>query len=229
MMRSSAQHIKSFVRRGSFTPGQKRAFQDLSLSQAFSLSVEQSLILSDIFGRDGLYLLEIGFGMGESLLSAALQFPEINFVGVETHLPGIGALLLGIEKYQLTNIRIFQGDVYHLLSTALLDNTLDGVQIFFPDPWPKRRHYARRLIQTDFIQKLLTKMKTAASLHIATDWEDYANHIREVCSKETQLISITNDRSIYRPIVSKFEKRALLAGRKITEFQFQKLKIDNLK
>jgi tRNA (guanine-N7-)-methyltransferase len=172
-------------------------------------------------------LLEIGFGSGSSLLAVAKSEPNKDFIGVETHKPGIGALLLGMQAEALTNIRLYHGDVVEILKKNIAAASLEGVQIFFPDPWPKRRHHPRRLIQSDFIALVVDKIKIGGTLHLATDWPDYARHMMHVISKEPRLFNAAGEhhyasRSLYRPLVTKFEQRALLEGRGIWELQFEK-------
>lgn len=217
--------IKSYVRRDARrTPGQDRAYK--ALWPQFGLPLENGqLNLPQLFGRQAPCLLEIGFGSGQSLLACAEAYPECDFIGVETHKPGIGALLLGVERRQLTNIRVFNADVIDVLERCIPNNCLDGIQIFFPDPWPKRRHHPRRLIQSEFVRSVVTKLKQGGSLHLATDWEDYAQHMLQVLSAEQSLMNQTGpnefaDRSKYRPTITKFEQRAVRQGRGVWELDF---------
>ena len=217
--------LRSFVRRnGRKTASQKRAYAE-SFAQ-FGLLIEHAKAnWQHLFTRSAPRLLEIGFGTGQSLLALAKARPDLDFIGVETHQPGIGSLLLGIEQFNLDNIRIFEADVIDVLAKAIPDASLDGVQIFFPDPWPKRRHHLRRLIQAEFVHELISKLKMGASLHLATDWEDYAKHMMQVLAHEKRLINLAGidqftTRSPYRPIITKFEQRALRAGRQIFDLQF---------
>lgn len=219
--------LKSFVRRdGRMTAAQKQAYQ--TCYPQLALQVKNSLVtFDDVFGRQAPRLLEIGFGSGQSLLALAKLHPDKDFVGVETHKPGIGALMLGVMQQQLQNVRFFHADVVDVLTQCIPDSSLDGVQIFFPDPWQKRRHHGRRLIQADFLQLILQKLKSKGSLHLATDWEDYAKHMLKVLSQTTAIsnLSATGQfatRSCYRPIETKFERRALREGRHVFELQFQK-------
>jgi len=217
--------IRSFVRRGGRgTTAQARA-QDV-LGPQYMLDATAGVIdRVAVFGRDAPCFLEIGFGDGQSLLAAAKAHPDKDFVGIETHKPGIGKLLLKLENEKLDNLRLIDADVIDVLAHCIAPLSLAGVQLFFPDPWQKRRHHARRLIQPAFIQHLLSKMKPAASLHIATDWDDYACHVERVLLAEVGLVPSVSakSRSPYRPIITKFERRALKEGRPVHEFQFEKV------
>lgn len=172
--------------------------------------------------------MEIGFGSGQSLLALAKAHPEWDFIGVEAHRPGVGALLLGVETQQLTNIRVFQEDVVDVFSECIPNESLDAINIFFPDPWPKRRHHPRRLLQPIFLAEIAKKLKPRGQLHLATDWEDYATHMLRVLSASSDFRNLSDaryasSRSNFRPIETKFERRARSAGRQIWELQFQKL------
>lgn len=220
-------HTRSFVRRDSrITLAQSRAYENLW--PQFGLLMGDGLLhFPQLFGRSAPCFLEIGFGSGSSLIALAKQFKEYDFIGVETHKPGIGALLIGIDSNQLTNLRVFHGDIIEIIKKKLPKEALDGVQIFFPDPWPKRKHHERRLIQPEFIRSIVDKMKPKGSLHLATDWEDYAIHMMKVLSQEEALFNQVAPyqyaaRSIYRPLNTKFETRALREGRLVWELQFEK-------
>lgn len=219
--------IRSFVRRdGRMTDAQKDALN--RLLSIFGLNLENGFInLSAIFQRDAKTNLEIGFGSGLSLLEMARSFPDENFIGIETHLPGVGSLLQGIETFQLQNIRIYYADAVEVLQRCIQDNSLDVVQIFFPDPWPKRKHHKRRLIQENFVNLILSKLKPNGTLHLATDWQHYAEQMMRVLSHISQLKNVMgigqySDRSTQRPVVTKFEQRGKQSGREIWELQFVK-------
>ena len=181
--------IKSFVTRaGRTTTGQAKALQELGPQfvlpfQPVGLSAEQ------VFGRAAPLILEIGFGMGDATAHIAAVRPEDNFLCCEVHEPGVGALLKRMGEQNLSNIRILQHDAVEVLAHMLEPDSLDGVHIFFPDPWHKLRHHKRRLIQAPFVQQLLGRMKPGAYLHVATDWQPYAQHILAVLQAEPALVN----------------------------------------
>lgn len=218
--------IRSYVPRGRRTDAQERAYE--VMWPQYGLAIDQGMIDADkIFGRVAPLFLEIGFGSGQSLLAVAKVQPEHNFIGVETHQPGIGALLMGMQEDDINNLRVFYGDVIDVLEKCIPDAALAGVHIFFPDPWPKRRHHQRRLIQAEFIRLLIAKLQQGGVLHLATDWDHYAAHMMRVLSSEADISNLAGlgrfaNRSSQRPIVTKFEGRALREGRSIWEMQFQK-------
>jgi len=201
--------IRSFVKReGRITPAQKTAFE--TLMPIYGLP-ETPLNLSDLFKNKQPIFLEIGFGMGQSLAEMALTFPDINFIGVEVHRPGVGALLNAIQEHSLSNIRISSIDAVTLLTEQIPDHSLDKIQIFFPDPWHKKRHHKRRLIQPAFIQLVYQKLKPQGILHIATDWQDYAEHITAIMQNESRFESVNDAEKLpreytWRP-TTKYEQR----------------------
>jgi tRNA (guanine-N7-)-methyltransferase len=219
--------VQSFVRRdGRMTDGQKHALE--TLLPSLGLLLQDGIInLTDIFQRDAKCVLEIGFGSGYSLLEMAKACPEQNFIGIETHLPGIGTLLQGIAVLQLKNIRVYYADAVEVLGQCIPDQSLDVVQLFFPDPWPKRKHHKRRLIQETFVNLLIKKLKPGGTLHLATDWEHYAVHMMKVLSAIPALSNLAGERqyanrSTQRPIITKFEERGRQSGRAIWELQFER-------
>lgn len=215
-MTQSIQHkIRSFVMRaGKLTNGQKRALEELLppllLDETALFDKEKA------FGNTNPICLDIGFGNGESLIHIAKMYPEINFIGMEVHAPGVGHLLLNIEKYALPNIRIYQFDGTEVIKDCFQEESIDAIHLYFPDPWHKKRHHKRRLIQLPFIESIIPKLKANARVHIATDWEEYALHVQEVFSKTPQFKNIENDnaftqRPVWRPI-TKFERRGINLG-----------------
>lgn len=216
--------IRSFVlRQGRVSNAQRRAHEILMPKYGIPFS-EKRLDLDQIFGRSAPRFLEIGFGMGETTALIAKANPKNDYLAVEVHTPGVGSLLKQIGELGLTNIRIIQHDVVEVLHHALPPECLDGVHIFFPDPWPKARHHKRRLIQPEFISLLCRHLKPGGYVHAATDWEDYAEQILEVLSGEPQLINTDADyatRPEYRPL-TKFEQRGLRLGHGVWDVIFQK-------
>ncbi|WP_455220096.1 tRNA (guanosine(46)-N7)-methyltransferase TrmB, partial [Kaarinaea lacus] len=156
-------------------------------------------------------IVEIGFGMGDTLATMAMENPDSNFIGIEVHRPGVGSLLATIEEKGISNIRIFCHDAVEVLEQSIPDQSLDGIHIFFPDPWHKKRHHKRRLIQTAFVNLLATKLKPQGQLHIATDWKNYAEWIEEVMAETPNFSKLAEDNSHQRP-TTKFEKRGLKLG-----------------
>lgn len=219
-------HRKSFVcRLGRFTARQRAAVEAHWTRFGVDFTGVE-VDLPHLFQRPGKYYLEIGFGMGHSLLAVAKAKPEDCFIGVETHKPGIGAVLQGMLDSQINNIRLFNADVVEVLSKGLPEKSLNGIHIFFPDPWPKRRHHLRRLIQPAFLVLIKRVLQKEGTLHLATDWEDYAKHMMNVLSADDDFINLFGDRAFatrspFRPVITKFEERALKEGRRIWELQFQ--------
>lgn len=219
--------IRSFVRRdGRMTAGQLRAVRESG--PRFGLDAAAGMVnFPQVFGRVAPCFLEIGFGTGHSLLEAAVKHPEMDFIGVETHLPGVGALFAGIESAGITNVRVMHEDVVKVLAECIPDGSLAGIQIFFPDPWPKRRHHKRRLIQPSFVAACAAKLSAGGTLHLATDWEDYAVHMMRVLSDSPLLKNMAGlnqyaGRAERRPLITRFERRASLAGHVVRELAFVK-------
>ena len=169
-------------------------------------------------------ILEIGFGMGETTAAIAQSHPQNDYLALEVHTPGVGSLLKQIEELGLKNIRIIQHDAVEVLRDMLADNVLDGVHIFFPDPWHKTRHNKRRLIQPSFVAQLVKKIKPGGYIHVATDWQDYAEQVLAVLSGEKSLENTAADyapRPAYRPL-TKFEQRGLRLGHGVWDLVFKK-------
>ena len=169
-------------------------------------------------------ILEIGFGMGDTTAEIAKTFPQINFIGIEVHSPGVGNLINKIKEYELKNLRIIQHDAVEIVDTMLADESLDGVHIFFPDPWHKKRHNKRRLIRAEFLHKIAAKLKNNAYLHIATDWEDYANWIIEIFKNNSMYKAKNIDFSkkpSYR-LKTKYENRGVNLGHQVWDMVFIK-------
>ena len=220
----SKRHIRSFVlRAGRVSIAQQRAI-DTWLPRYGIPYITRQLDLDQAFGRTAPKILEIGFGMGDSTATIALAHPEIDYLALEVHTPGVGNLLKLIETEHLNNIRIMQHDAVEVLRDMIADDTLDGVHIFFPDPWHKARHNKRRLIQAPFIAKLVQKIKPGGYLHVATDWQDYAEQVLRVLSGEPLLGNTAADyapRPDYRPL-TKFEQRGLRLGHGVWDLVFRR-------
>ena len=206
--------IRSYVlRQGRTTPAQKRALE--ALYPKYGLSFPGVKISS---ARR--LVLEIGSGMGETTLEIAKAHPEADFVAVEVHGPGVGSLLNAIEREQLTNLRIIRHDALDVLEHMVGDGTLAAIHLFFPDPWPKKRHHKRRMVQPEFAALAARKLAPGGILHAATDWPDYAEHMQEVFSKEP-LLEPAAAGFTSRP-VTKFESRGQRLGHPIRELLFRR-------
>lgn len=217
--------VRSFVlRQGRMSVAQGRAHETLMPKFGIPFQAEK-LDLDQIFGRSAPKILEIGFGMGDSTAQIARSNPENDYLCIEVHTPGVGSLLKQIEESGLSNIRIIQHDAVEVLKVMLDPGSLDGVHIFFPDPWPKKRHHKRRLIQPEFITLLCERLKTGAYLHAATDWEEYATHILTTFSNEPRLENTASTyapRPDYRPL-TKFEQRGLKLGHGVWDIVFRRI------
>ncbi|MFY3385421.1 tRNA (guanosine(46)-N7)-methyltransferase TrmB [Paracidovorax sp. MALMAid1276] len=214
--------IKSYVRRaGRTTTGQAKAFEELG--PRFVVPFAQQLLDAPaVFGRNAPLVLEIGFGMGEATAHIARVRPGDNFLCCEVHEPGVGALLKRIGEQDLTNIRILQHDAVEVIDHMLAEGSLDGVHIFFPDPWHKTKHNKRRLVQPPLVAKLAARLKPGGYLHCATDWEPYAEQMLEVLSAEPLLQNTASGfapQPDYRPL-TKFENRGLRLGHGVWDVVF---------
>ena len=227
MKPSAAQHrpVRSFVlRQGRLSPAQARACA--TLLPVFGIAYgPRSLDLDAAFGRQAPRVLEIGFGMGDTTAAIAAAQPQTDFLALEVHTPGVGSLLKQIDEQGLRNIRIIQHDAVEVISQMLAPGTLDGVHVFFPDPWHKSRHNKRRLIQAPFVRKLADRLQAGGYLHCATDWQPYAEQMLEVLSGETSLRNSAAgyaERPSYRPL-TKFENRGLKLGHGVWDLVFERV------
>ena len=214
--------IRSFVTRaGRLSVAQARALEQLG--PRFCLPYQKSVLDIDAsFGRTAPAILEIGTGMGDATAHIAALLPEKNFIGVEVHTPGIGSLLKLIGEKSITNLRLIQHDAVEVVTHMLATNSLAGVHVFFPDPWHKARHNKRRLIQSPFVQLLVSRIAPGGYLHCATDWEDYAVQMLEVLNAEQQLKNTADgfsSRPDYRPL-TKFENRGIQLGHGVWDLVF---------
>ena len=219
--------IRSFVRReGKMTPGQKRALE-LAWPK-YGLNLEDGIVSTDaIFGREAPVILEIGFGMGRSLFNLAQHHVENNYIGIEVYRPGVGALFRAMQAESIENIRVYTADAVDVLNDCIQNNSLDGVLLFFPDPWHKKRHHKRRLVQSDFIDLIHRKLKSKGYFHMATDWQHYAEHVTDVMQKAEGFKNVAGDKLyIERPDsrpVTKYEKRGERLGHGVWDMLFEKI------
>lgn len=208
--------IRSFViRDGRITPGQIKALEEYWPIYGYDLA-EEPVDISLPFLTEKPVVLEIGFGMGDSLYEMAAKAPETNFIGVEVHRPGVGHLLSLVHRENLINVRVFKNDSIDVLKQALPDDSLDKVQIFFPDPWHKKKHNKRRLINSAFVALVQAKLKAGGQLHIATDWEPYAEEIAELMDS---LADFERSKAPER-VLTKYEKRGLRLGHIVTDLAY---------
>lgn len=220
--------IKSFVLRA----GRMSNRQQLALSQVLSqyeipFQSDSKIILESVFGRKAATIVEIGFGMGRSLAEMAAQNPHVNFIGIEVYRPGIGSLIANLQENEISNVRVICHDAVEVLKNCFKENSLAGVQIFFPDPWHKKRHHKRRLIQSEFVKLLASRIQNKGSLHCATDWEDYAIHMQTVIPQEKTFVLHKSDDPLIsglkiRPI-TKYEMRGTKLGHRVWDLIYQKI------
>lgn len=219
--------IQSFVKReGRLTKGQAKAIEDCWPSMG--LEHQKSLLdWQQVFGRQAPVVLEIGFGMGKSLVEMASKETDKDFIGIEVHRPGVGACLADAQEHGLKNLRVFEHDAVEVLADCVADNSLARVQLFFPDPWHKKRHHKRRIVQPEFVQKLRAKLAIGGVFHMATDWENYAEHMLEVMSQAEGFKnqSTSGDyvpRPEQRPL-TKFEQRGHRLGHGVWDLMFERI------
>jgi tRNA (guanine-N7-)-methyltransferase len=216
--------IRSFVlRAGRMGPGQQRALDELG--PRFLLPFQAQLLdFAAVFGRDAPTVLEIGFGMGDATAQIAAALPGTNFIGIEVHAPGVGALLKRIGELGLTNLRLVQHDAVEVLEAMIPPQSLAGVHIYFPDPWHKKRHHKRRLIQPQWVRQLVARVAPGGYLHCATDWQPYAEQMLQVLGAEAALVNTAEGyapRPAWRPL-TKFETRGLRLGHGVWDLLFRR-------
>ena len=214
------------MRAGRMTAGQERGWQQGF--PEFGLTLTNGILDWDAsFGVAGRRVVEIGFGMGDSLLSMAQADPETQFVGIEVHRPGVGRLLAQVMATEVSNLRVFADDAVEVMSHCLAPDSIDGIHIFFPDPWHKKRHHKRRLIQPPFVRDLVALLRQDGYLHLATDWEPYAEHMYDVLDAEPLLVNAGGaprtavPRPDYRPL-TKFEVRGERLGHRVADLIYLK-------
>jgi tRNA (guanine-N7-)-methyltransferase len=217
--------IRSFVlRQGRVTNAQRRACEELLTVYGVPFA-PAPLDLDRLFRRAAPKILEIGFGMGETTAAIAREHPENDYLGIEVHTPGVGSLLKRITDLHLENVRIVRHDAVEVLEHMIAPAALAGAHLFFPDPWPKKRHHKRRLIQAQFVALLASRMKPGATVHACTDWEEYAQQMLQVLSTEPALENTATDfaqRPNSRP-ETKFERRGLKLGHRVWDLVFRKI------
>ncbi len=223
--------VRSFVLRGGrLTEGQKRALNELW--PHFGIEEGDTMLdLPALFGNHAPIIMEIGFGNGDATWQMASAHPEQNFLGVEVHRPGIGHLLLKIEERKLGNIRIACADAVEFLQRRIAPGSLDGVRIYFPDPWPKKRHHKRRIIQVAFIRLLASRMRPGAILHLATDWAPYADYMLEEIAAAAGFINLSPNGDFcnlpeWRPH-TKYERRGERLGHRVRDLLFERVNADS--
>jgi len=217
-------HIRSYVRReGRITPAQQRALD--TLWDRYGVETGKGLLdFGVIFGRNVPRKLEIGFGMGESILSMAQSHPENDYIAIDVYKPGIGHLLLELEQRGLDNVRIIQGDAVEILKQVIPDNCFESVYLFFADPWPKKRHHKRRIMQPEFVDMVARKLESGGHFYLATDWKNYAESMMAVLSQTACFKNIAGEgnystRIKDRPL-TKFEKRGQSLGHEVWDLGF---------
>lgn len=220
---SPLRSIRSFViREGRFTAAQKKAFDELW--PKYGIANSSTVIDFDqYFPTQQAMVLDVGFGNGDSLLSLAQQRSDINFIGVEVYRQGIGNVLRKLETLNIGNVRIVNMDVLELFQVNMSADYLQGIMVWFPDPWPKQRHHKRRLVQQEFLQQATTVLQTGGILHLASDWQQYAKSIQELAGAHPQLIPLEaqeNPLKLKRPL-TRFEQRGLRLGHKVTDLLYR--------
>ena len=211
---------RSFRLRGTrMTDGQAQAYE--KYWSIYSLPENQKIYPKEVFPDSKSVIMEIGTGMGEATAEIAKTFPEIGFIGVELHKPGLGSLLNRINEYQLKNVRLVCEDARVLLEEFVDDNALDGFHLYFPDPWPKVRHWKRRIVQKEFVELIHKKLKSNGYIHIATDWVAYADWIRQRFDESKLFIGGEIEKPEYRP-TTKFEGQGLRQGHRVTDLKYIK-------
>lgn len=218
--------IRSFVRRaGRMTPAQARAIETLAPRFVLDYTPDECE-LGEAFGRDAPRVLEIGYGNGDALIAQAGRLPDADFLGIEVHEPGVGHLLLGVEALGLTNIRVICHDAAEVIRDMLPAASFAAINIFFPDPWPKKRHHKRRLVQPALIERLARLQAPGGLLHLATDWMPYAEHMDEVMAASPGYQSLTDADVADEPLAwrpeTRFERRGLRLGHAVRDLYFRR-------
>lgn len=218
--------VRSFVKReGRLTNGQAKALETYWPTMGVEFQ-ESMLDMTALFGRDAPVVLEIGFGMGKSLVEMAAQSPELNFLGIEVHRPGVGACLADAGERNLSNLRVMEYDAVEVFKKMIPDGALTRVQLYFPDPWHKKRHHKRRIVQPEFVEMVRQKLTIGGKFHMATDWEPYAEHMADVMNAAPGYTNTADTgnyvpRPDYRP-TTKFEVRGQKLGHGVWDLIYQR-------
>jgi tRNA (guanine-N7-)-methyltransferase len=218
--------VRSFVMRaGRTTEGQQKALEEVWPEMGLELK-DGAINFAEVFGREAPVVLEIGFGMGASLIEMATQQPDKNYIGIEVHRPGVGRLLASVKELGLTNIRVYAEDAVEVLADCIPDGSLHALQLFFPDPWHKKKHHKRRIVQPEFVQNIRQKLEVGGYFHMATDWENYAEHMMEVMSGAEGFTNKAGEGEYspqpeWRP-VTKFQKRGERLGHGVWDLMFER-------
>ena len=202
------------------TPAQQEARDNLWAK--FGVEFQESQIdLQTLFPKSQPIVMDVGYGMGEATWQISKANPNTNYLGVEVHMPGVGKLMARLDEYELTNVRLIERDVFEVFYYMVKDESLDGVHLFFPDPWPKKRHFKRRIINERFLTDVSAKLKPGGYLHIATDWVPYAEWIKEVFSQTKLFTGGVVDRPDWRPL-TRFEGQGISKDHAVNDFRFLK-------
>ena len=220
--------IRSFViRAGRSTAGQQRGLTELFPVYGIANDTQGPIDFDTVFGRQAPRMIEIGFGAGEALLEYADEHPQLDCIGIEVHPPGVGHLLLGLEQRGLTNVRVISQDAVEVLQRRIALASIDHIHVFFPDPWPKKRHHKRRLIQPAFADLLTQVLVVGGVLRLATDWEHYAHHMREVLDASSALRNLSaTDGFMQRDpsrVLTRFERRGQRLGHDVWDLAYQRI------
>jgi tRNA (guanine-N7-)-methyltransferase len=220
-------HIKSFVlRQGKITPGQSNSIEELMPIYGIKYS-NSPIDLNAEFKRVNHKIIEIGFGMGNASWQIAKSHPENDYLGIEVHSPGVGSLLMSLKSNEVSNLRIIHHDALEVLHNMIPNGSINGFHIYFPDPWHKKRHHKRRIIQEDFINLLCQKLVPGGYIHLATDWEHYSTWMLDILNKNPQLHNESQNNTFiarpdFRPM-TKFEQRGINLGHKVWDLMFKKI------
>jgi len=202
------------------TPAQQEARDNFWAK--FGVEFQESQIdLESLFPKSQPIVMEVGYGMGEATWQIAKANPGTNYLGVEVHMPGVGKLMARLDEYELSNVRLIERDVFEVLYYMVKDSSLDGVHLFFPDPWPKKRHFKRRIVNERFLSDVAAKLKPGGYLHIATDWVPYAEWIKEAFSQTKLFTGGVTERPDWRPL-TRFEGQGISKDHAVNDFRFLK-------